>query len=157
MLYFQDVLRHRADWCGTRAHPSSRPPFLHWAQVCILLLFKDGKSFLEIFRINVAKLIESQSPPQVRSPQDWTFLGERLETWYYLKEEGSQSWLWSSQTSTCPILCNCNCQQQRPFWSVTGPLSRGMIIWREIKGTIPPQVKLRILLKQDTALLSHVG
>ena len=36
----------------------------------ILPLFKDGKSFLEIFRINVAKLIESQSPPQVRSPQD---------------------------------------------------------------------------------------
>ena len=147
MLYFQDVLRHRADWCGTRAHPSSRPPFLHWAQVCILLLFKNGKSFLEIFRINVAKLIESQSPPQVRSPQDWTFLGKRLETWYYLiilKKKGHKVDYGRLKQALVQYYVTVIVSKTNLFWSVTGPFCRGMIIGREIKGTIPPASQISV-------------
>ena len=72
----QDVLGDRADWCGARSHPPSCPTLLYRAKVIsfpaslAMLIIVAEVTFYLFFRINVAKLIESQSPPPVRSPQD---------------------------------------------------------------------------------------
>ena len=80
----QDVLGDRADWCCTWSHPPSRPPLLYRPKVpffsCFFVMLIVIEITFYIFRINVAKLIESQSPPPVRSPQDWSSWSKKAKS-----------------------------------------------------------------------------